>query len=141
MITARRSVPDTPSTSAWWVFESSAQRPPPESLDHPDLPQGFGSVELLGHDASHERPELGLTSRGGERGVAEVVVDVEMLVVDPHGPAHVEGHEPDHLPVTGNERELAPDHVDDVAVARCRPLEDPDGGDVHVADVVLNVQK
>ena len=35
------------------------------------------------------------------------------------------GHEPDHLPVAGDERELAPDHVDDVGVRGAGPSKIP----------------
>ncbi len=87
------------------------------------------------------RAQLGLAPGRGQGGVAEVVVDVEVLVVHPHRPAQVERDEADHLAVAGNERKLARDHVHDVGVARSRPLEDPDGGDVHMAHVVLDMQE
>src|ERR671935_83701 len=61
-----------------------------------------------------------------QRGVPEVVPEVEVRVVDPHGAAQVEGHEAHLLAVARDERELAGDEVGEVAVVRCRPFEDPD---------------
>ena len=73
--------------------------------------------------------------------MAHVVVDVEVRIVDPDRPAEVTGHPLDHLPVAGDVAELAGDHGHQVLDARRRPLEDPDGRDVHVADTVLDGQE
>ena len=73
--------------------------------------------------------------------MAQVVVDVEMLVVGPHRAAQIERHEADDLPIPRDERELAPDHVHDIGVGRRWPFEDPDGGDVHVAHVVFDMEE
>ena len=50
-----RSTPETPSTSAWWVFETSAQRAVVEALDEPQLPQRLRAVQALGEDPRGER--------------------------------------------------------------------------------------
>ena len=125
------------------VMSLREQGPPTttEPLDHPNLPQGLRAVELLRHHPSHEGPQLDLAARRREGGVAEVVVDVEMGVVHPDRAPEVERDEADDLPVAGDERELAPHHVDDVGVAGGRAFEDADGRDVHVADIVLDVQE
>ena len=61
-----------------------------ESLDDPDLPERLRAVQLLCHDAPDQLAQLALAPRGGERGVAQVVLDVEVRVVHPHGPPELE---------------------------------------------------
>lgn len=73
--------------------------------------------------------------------MTHVVVDIEVRIIDPDRPAEVTRHSLDYLPVAGNVAELAGDHGHQVLHTRRRPLEDPDGGDVHVADTVLDVQE
>ena len=70
-----------------------------EALDQPDLPQGAATVEALRHEPGHEGAQFGVVARPGESGVANVVADVEMLVIDPHGPTELERHGLHHLAI------------------------------------------
>ena len=106
MISASRSVLPTPSTMAWWVLDSMAHRPAGQALDHPDLPQRPGAVELLRHDPAHQLAQVVVAARGGQGGVPQVVLELKVAVVDPHRAAEVEGDEADHLAVPGHERQL-----------------------------------
>ena len=118
--------------------------PPPvfEPLDHPDLPEGFRAVELLCHDPPDELAQLALAAGGGQRGVAEVVLDVEVGIVHPDRPPELQGDEADLLAVARDEVELALHHRDDVlGKGRRGALEDGDRGDVHVGHVVLDVEE
>ena len=112
-----------------------------QPLDHPDLPEGLGPVELLGHDPPHQLAQLGLAAGGGQGGVAEVVLNVEVRVVHPHRAPQFEGDELHHLAVARDEGELGLDHGHDVIERRLRALEDGHRADVHMADAVLEVQE
>ena len=112
-----------------------------EALDHPDLPERLGAVELLGHHPADQLAELALAARGGQRGVAQVVLDVEVRVVDPDRTPQLEGDEADLLAVARDQVELGVHHGDDVAEGRRRTLEDGHRGDVHVGHVVLDVEE
>ncbi len=112
-----------------------------QALDHPHLPQRLRAVELLGHEPADEVAELAIAARRRQRGVAEVIAEVEMRVVHPERPAEVQRDEPHPLAVTRHERELPGDQVGEVAVLRSRALEDPHRPDVHVVDVVLDVEE
>ena len=112
-----------------------------ESLDDPDLPEGLRPIELLGHDPPDELAQLGLAARCRQRGVAQVVLDVEVGIVHPDRPAELEGDEAHLLAVARHQVELGLDHVDHVGERRLGPLEDRHRGDVHVGDVVLDVQE
>ncbi len=112
-----------------------------EALDHPDLPQRLRAVELLRHDASHQLAQLALAAGGGQRRVAQVVLDVEMRVVHPDRASQLEGNGADLLAVARDEVELGIHHGDDVAERRRGALEDGDRGNVHVGHVVLDVEE
>ena len=112
-----------------------------EALDDPDLPERLGAVELLRHDPPDQLAQLALAPGGGQRGVAQVVLDVEVGVVHPDRPPQLEGDEADLLAVAGDEVELGLDHGHDVGVRRRRALEDRHRGDVHVGHVVLDVEE
>jgi len=73
--------------------------------------------------------------------MAEVVLEVEVLVVDPDRPSQLERHEADALAITRDEVELRLDHVDEVSEGWLRPFEDGDRPDVHMGDVVLHMQE
>src|SRR5580704_16272838 len=73
--------------------------------------------------------------------MAHVVVDVEVGIVDPDRPAQVEWYEPDDLPVARNQGELLTDHLHDVCEIGRWSLEDRHRCDVHVADIVLEMQE
>ncbi len=104
-----------------------------EPLDEPQLPERLGPVELLGEDASRHPAEHVLVAGRGEGRVAHVVAEVELGVVDPERPAGLGRRERQLLAVPGHEVQAAVDVVEEVLVARGRPLEDRHAADVHVA--------
>jgi GNAT superfamily N-acetyltransferase len=82
--------------------------------------------------ARGERAQLVLGARGRQRGVADVVVEVEARVVDPHRAAGLERRERELLPVARDEVQPAADLRAEVVVVERRALEDQDRADVHV---------
>jgi hypothetical protein len=54
-----------------------------EAFNDPDFPQRLGAVEVLRHEARRQPLELALVAGLGQRRVAHVVVDVEVVVVHP----------------------------------------------------------
>ena len=56
-----------------------------ESVDEPHLPQRMTAIELAAEDLSGERCEFLESSGGGNLDVEHMAVDVEVVVVDPHG--------------------------------------------------------
>ncbi len=72
-----------------------------QALDYPHLPERPRAVELLRHDAGRQPLELAFVSGARQRAVAHVVLDVEMLIVDPHRAAF-ERREREHLAVAGD---------------------------------------
>ena len=59
-----------------------------EALDEPRLPERLPAIEPLRHDARAQALELRHVTRAGQTGVAQVVVQIEALVVDPYGSSH-----------------------------------------------------
>ena len=97
------STPDTPSTSAWWVFEISAKRPPSRPVHDPELPERLRAVEPLREDPAHQVAQLVVAARLRQRGVAHVVVEVEGRVVHPERPPGLERREGELLAVARHE--------------------------------------
>ena len=89
-----------------------------QALDEPELPERPVAVEPLREDAAGERLERLLVGGLGQRGVADVVVGVEVRVVDPHGPALVEGNEGEPLAIARDEVQPALHVVGEFAAAR-----------------------
>ena len=108
--TVMMSTPEMPSTSAWWVLQTSANCPSPTRVDEPDLPQRLGAVELLGEHAAGQLAQLLLARRRRQRGVADVVADVEVRVVDPHRARLRERRERELLAVARDLVQAALDH-------------------------------
>ena len=125
----------------WWIFVTSAHLPPSSPSRIAGLPQRAAPVQLLGHQAPHQQPKFLTTARGGKCRVPKVVFEVEVRVVDPHGPAELERHEVDGLPVPRHEAELCGDHLANLVIGRRRAVEDGTRGDVHVGDAVLQVEE
>ncbi len=67
----------------WCVLATSAKRFALEALDDPDLPERLRAVELLRDDAGGEALQLPFVAGARQARVPHVVVDVEVLVVDP----------------------------------------------------------
>ena len=102
---------------------------------------GFGAVELLGEDPRREVAQLLLGAGRRQRGLAHVVVEVEVGVVDPDRPALAEGHEAQLLAEARDEVEARGDVLAELLVAGGRALEDRRRGDVHVGALSLHVQE
>jgi hypothetical protein len=103
-----------------------------EALHEPHLPERLRAVEALREDAPDQKRELVVVARGGERRVPDVVVEVQARVVHPNRLARLERREGELLPVAGDKMEAGLDVLDELVVARRRPLEDADSADVHV---------
>ena len=125
------------------VVDLRDHRPAPgaEAFGDPHLPQRLAAIELLGHHASHEVAQLLVTAGRWQRGAAHVVVEPEVWIVHPHGPAERERHEAHSLAVAGHQRQVRGDRFRDVIGPRRGTLEDPDRADVHVRDLVLDVKE
>jgi hypothetical protein len=114
------------------VLGDQREAPALEALHEPGLPQRLGAVERLGVDAGGERPQLVLGARLGERGVADVELEVEARVVHPQRPAALQGRERELLAVARDEVQPRADVVDERLEGRRRAFEDEHGPDVHV---------
>ena len=68
-----------------------------QALDQPELPERLRAVELLREDPRRQHPQLLLGAGLGQRGVADVVGEVEVRIVDPDGRALAEGDEAELL--------------------------------------------
>ena len=112
-----------------------------ETVDDPHLPERLRAVEALGEGAGGERPQLLLVAGGREGGMADVVVEVQVRVVDPDRPALVERDEPQLLAEAGDEMEARLEVVAELPEVRRRALEDHRRGDVHVSSVALQVEE
>ena len=110
-----------------------------QPVDHPHLPQRTRSIELLRHQPAHQVLQVMLITWGRERRVPHVVGQVEVGIVDPHRMTQASRHEPDLLPIAGQQWELAFDQRGDVADRRGWAGEDGTRADVHVRDAVFGV--
>jgi hypothetical protein len=140
-ITDIRSVAATPSTMQWWTLESSAQRPSDRPFHHPDLPQRARAIEVLGEHARGHRAQLRLGARSRDRGVAQVVAEFEVTVIDPHRLRHAEEDGLDLLAVARRVVERGGHHRRQVPERGRWALEDAHPADVHRRHVVLDVQE
>ena len=70
-----------------------------------------------------------------------MVVEVQVGVVDPDGPAEVSGHEPDLLAEARNQVQARADVLAELDVGGSGAVEQGRRGDVHVRPVVLEVQE
>ena len=86
-----------------------------EALDQPQLPERLAAVELLGEDPRRQVAQLLLGARRRQRGLAHVVVEVEVGVVDPDRPALAEGDEAQLLAEAGDEVQARGDVVAELA--------------------------
>ena len=112
-----------------------------EPLHQPRLPQGPLPVEGLGHEPPHEPVEGAVVAGCGQRGVADVVAEVEVGIVHPHGSAQLERDGAHPLPVAGDEVQLGRDQGGELVHGRRRIGEHTGTGDVHVGDPVLQMEE
>ena len=85
-----RSTPETPSTSAWWVLEISAKRSPSSPSTSQFSHSGLDRSSCWEAIRAGQQEQLLLGARRRQRGVADVVLEVEVGVVDPQRPARLE---------------------------------------------------
>jgi hypothetical protein len=118
-----------------------------EPFDDPHLPQRLRAIELLRHDAAGEALQLILVARARQAGMSHVVLDVEVLIVDPDRVAFERGVG-EHLAVAWNQVEprldvvADPLHVDAARRGAERPGFVGRGpGDVHVVGRALGDEK
>src|SRR5215210_5316734 len=87
-----------------------------EPLDEPDLPQRLLLVERLGEHSPGKRAQRSLVARLGQPGVADVVAEVEVRVVDPARQADTERRRNHALAVARHEGEALPYALDELVV-------------------------
>ncbi len=112
-----------------------------EPLDQPGLPQRLVPVERLGGDPRGQQKQLLLAAGRRQRRVADVVLDVEVGIVDPQGPAGLERRGGEFLPVARHQVQTTADMVEEVGELGWVPLEDQDSADVHVRGRPLLVEE
>ena len=112
-----------------------------QALDQPQLPERLAAVELLGEDPRRQVAQLLLGAGRRQRGLAHVVVEVEVRVVDPDRPALVEGDEAQLLAEARDQVQARGDVVAELLVGGRRALEDDRRGDVHVGAGALHVEE
>jgi len=105
------------------------------------LAQQMRSVGTTSMQATPALWQVLLAAGARQRGAAQVIAEVEVRVVDPHGAREPERDEADYLAVSGDQLELAAHHRSDLVEVRRRSLEDAHPTDVHRAGVVLHVQE
>ena len=125
------------------VVNLGDERPPlpRQTLDHPQLPERLAPIENLREDPPGEVAKLVASAGRRDRGVADVVQDLEVGIVDPDGSSDARRREADLLAVTRHERELGRDEADNLAVRRRGTLEHRNGPDVHRVGPVLDVEE
>ena len=106
-----------------------------DAVDVPHLPQRPAPIELVAHEHAEEVADLPPPARRRDRDAAEVLVDVEVLVLDPHRPVEVERdllELPAELRHPGQSlQERAPDLVEPEAI-RFRRIDQREPADVLV---------
>ncbi len=58
---------------------------PLETLNNVEFPKRLGSIQLLRHDEADQRSQLLECTGTGQAVVPHVILDVEVLVIDPGG--------------------------------------------------------
>ena len=116
-----------------------------ESFDDPHLPQRPVPMELAADHVAGEFGQLADPSGGGQRGAAEVVVDVELGVVDPHRATQAERHLDQPASEHGGQRDALIDDLahppEGVAPRHGGRVQHGDQGDVHVQGRCLRVEE
>src|SRR6476469_4185187 len=125
------------------VMDLREQRPAAlaQSLDGPDLPERLVAVEMLSEDARRRAAELVVAARRRKGGVAQVVGEVEVGIVDPHRAAQAERYEANLLAVARDKAQLAPHHLLEPLERRYRALEDAHAAHVHRVHRTLEMQE
>ena len=116
-----------------------------EPLHDVHLPERAAAIERPSHHLLGELGQLRLAARGGERGAAHVVLEVEVGVFDPERVVEREGDREQPPPERRQQVEPALDqiaHLLERVPARNRArVEDRSGGHVHVVRGSLEVEE
>jgi len=112
-----------------------------EPLDDVDLPQRTCQVERPRMDARRLDAELAPVAGSGQRDVAHVVLEVEVLVVDPVRIVEVERHAPQLAPQRRLLGDAALDALEDALEAQRAAGHRALVVDVHERDVGVRVQR
>ena len=135
------STPETPSTSAWWLLPMIAKRSSVRPSTSHSSQSGLLRSSCWEKIRAAEVAQLLVGARRRQRGLAHVVVEVEVRVVDPDRPALVEGDEAQLLAEARHQVQARADVVAELGVGRRRALEDAGRGDVHVGAGALHVEE
>ena len=118
-----------------------------ESLDKPHLPQRSPTIEVVLHDPRGQPLELSCIAGAGQAGVANMEVDAEAVVIDPHR-VSIQRRPREPLPVARDHRQAAGDQLLErlgvdaaVGMAQRARIERHRRRDVHVGVVVLQSEK
>ena len=84
------STPETPSTMQWWVLATIAKRPPSSPSTSQSSQSGFERSSCWEKTRAARFRSCSSLPGAGQGGVADVVVEVEVGVVDPDGAALAE---------------------------------------------------
>ncbi len=124
------------------VVDLRQQRPAvlAQPLDHPDLPQRLSPVQLVGEDPRGGPAQDVVGPRRRQGTVPQVVGQVEMGVVDPHGAPQPERYEANLLPVARH-ASSRPRPSPRGARTGGRTLEDAHATDVHRVVRSLDVEE
>ena len=114
---------------------------PANAFHEPQFPQRLVAIELLGEEPADQLLQLGLAARDGQGGAAHVVLEVELRLVDPHGPALLERHLENALPIARHLRQPRLHEPQHVAERRRRAFEDGAGAHVHVRGAIFEVEE
>jgi len=112
-----------------------------QAVDEQQFPERLRAVQAVGEDPPGEVLQLLLAARRGQAGVAQVVAQVEVRVVDPDRPALVERDAGEALAKAGDEVQARLDQLAQLVVGRRGPVEDGDRCDVQACPGLLEVQE
>ena len=111
------STPETPSTRAWWLLPTIAKRSPSRPSTSHSSQSGFERSSCCEKIAGGQVAQLLLAAGRRQGGLAHVVVEVEVGVVDPDRAALAEGHEAELLAEARDEVKARGDVVAELLVA------------------------
>ena len=111
------------------------------ALDHPHLPQRPAAVKRLRHHPSDQGSQLPRAAGAWQRGVAQVIGQLEVRILHPHRPAKPPRHPAHTLAVAPQQRELTHKDLGELARGRRRTLEQRHRAEMHMAHVILEVQE
>ena len=130
-----------PSISEWWVLVISAKR----SSSRPSISHishsGFERSSCWEKIRAVRSCSCSHAAGGGQRGVADVVLEVEAGVIDPHRASAVDRCVGELVAVARDQVQSPADLLEELVHARRRAFDDRQAADVHVRDGALLVQE